>query len=170
MKLLSCVWLFVTPWTVAYQAPSSMEFFRQKYWSGLPFLLQGIFPIQGSNPGLLHCRQLQCLNCLNEQGSLLCDMDRKLTIWCGAYNTDDTVMNNFSGPYLSLADFLPGFTIFVSGLSCFVFNSCRIIFYIYNCLELVFLGFAVECKLFLSQEVPSKLLLAWKLKLVCISE
>ena len=34
---LSCVWLFVTPWTVAHQAPLSMGFFRQKYWRGLPF-------------------------------------------------------------------------------------------------------------------------------------
>ena len=32
----SCVWLFVTPWTVARQAPLSMEFSRQEYWSGLP--------------------------------------------------------------------------------------------------------------------------------------
>ena len=30
------VWLFVTPWTVAYQAPPSMGFSRQEYWSGLP--------------------------------------------------------------------------------------------------------------------------------------
>ena len=30
-------WLFVTPWTVAHQAPLSMEFSRQEYWSGLPF-------------------------------------------------------------------------------------------------------------------------------------
>ena len=37
MKLLSRVWLFATPWTVAYQAPPSMEFSRQEYWSGLPF-------------------------------------------------------------------------------------------------------------------------------------
>ena len=37
MKLLSCVRLFVTPWTVAYQAPLSMGFSRQEYWSGLPF-------------------------------------------------------------------------------------------------------------------------------------
>ena len=29
--------LFVTPWTVAYQAPLSMGFSRQEYWSGLPF-------------------------------------------------------------------------------------------------------------------------------------
>ena len=35
--LLSHVRLFVTPWTVTYQAPQSMEFSRQEYWSGLPF-------------------------------------------------------------------------------------------------------------------------------------
>ena len=35
-KSLSHVWLFVTPWTVAHQAPPSMEFSRQEYWSGLP--------------------------------------------------------------------------------------------------------------------------------------
>ena len=34
----SCVRLSVTPWTVAHQAPLSMEFSRQEYWSGLPFL------------------------------------------------------------------------------------------------------------------------------------
>ena len=37
VKLLSPVWLFAIPWTVAYQAPPSMEFSRQEYWSGLPF-------------------------------------------------------------------------------------------------------------------------------------
>ena len=35
-KLLSRVRLFATPWTVAYQAPPSMGFPRQEYWSGLP--------------------------------------------------------------------------------------------------------------------------------------
>ena len=35
----SCVWLFVIPWTVACQAPLSMEFSRQEYWNGLPFRL-----------------------------------------------------------------------------------------------------------------------------------
>ena len=34
---LSCVRLFVTLLTVALQAPLSMDFFRQEYWSGLPF-------------------------------------------------------------------------------------------------------------------------------------
>ena len=41
--LLSCVQLLVTFWTVTRQGPLSTEFFRQKYWSGLHFLLQGIF-------------------------------------------------------------------------------------------------------------------------------
>ena len=37
VKLLSGVRLFGTPWTVAHQAPPSMGFSRQGYWSGLPF-------------------------------------------------------------------------------------------------------------------------------------
>ena len=37
MKLLSCVQLFATPWTVAYQASPSMRFSRQEYQKGLPF-------------------------------------------------------------------------------------------------------------------------------------
>ena len=35
-KSLSCVWLLATPWTAAYQAPPSMGFSRQEYWSGVP--------------------------------------------------------------------------------------------------------------------------------------
>ena len=70
VKLLSHVRLLVTPWTVAHQAPLSMEFFRQEYWSGTGvgcyFLLQGIFLIQGLNPGLPHCRQM--LYRLSHQG------------------------------------------------------------------------------------------------------
>ena len=38
---LSNVWLFGTPGTIACHTPLSMGFFRQEYWSGLPFLLQG---------------------------------------------------------------------------------------------------------------------------------
>ena len=34
---LSCARLLATPWTAAYQAPQSMEFSRQEYWSGLPY-------------------------------------------------------------------------------------------------------------------------------------
>ena len=56
--MLSHVWLFVTLWTVACLAPLSMEFSRQEYWSGLPFLLQGMFLTQGLNPHLRYCRQI----------------------------------------------------------------------------------------------------------------
>ena len=38
VKSLSCVRLLATPWTAAYQAPPSMGFSRQKYWSGVPLL------------------------------------------------------------------------------------------------------------------------------------
>ena len=44
VKSLSHVQLFATPWTVAYQAPRSMEFSRQEYWSGLPFPSSGDLP------------------------------------------------------------------------------------------------------------------------------
>ena len=51
---LSRVRRFATPWTVAHQAPLSMVFFRQEYWSGFPCPPPGIFPTQGSNQCLLH--------------------------------------------------------------------------------------------------------------------
>ena len=51
VKLLSCVKLFVTPWTVAYQAPLSMEFSRQEYWSGLLFPSPGDLPDPAIKPG-----------------------------------------------------------------------------------------------------------------------
>ena len=44
---LSRVWLFATPWTVAHQAPLSMEFSRQEYWSGWPFPSPGDLPDSG---------------------------------------------------------------------------------------------------------------------------
>ena len=56
VKLLSHVWLLTTPWTAAYQAPPSMGFSRQEYWSGvpspspgyiiiLPYFIRQIFPV-----------------------------------------------------------------------------------------------------------------------------
>ena len=50
VKSLSRVLLFVTPWTVASQAPPSMGFLRQKYWSGLPFPFPGDLPNSGIEP------------------------------------------------------------------------------------------------------------------------
>ena len=48
VKSLSRIRLFATPWTVAYQAPLSMGFSRQQYWSGLPFP----FPADLLDPGM----------------------------------------------------------------------------------------------------------------------
>ena len=50
VKSLSRVQLFATPWTVARQAPLSMEFSRQEYWSGLPFPIPGDLPNPGIKP------------------------------------------------------------------------------------------------------------------------
>ena len=46
----SCVQLFATPWTVAYQVPPSMGFSRQECWSGLPFPSPGDLPDPGIEP------------------------------------------------------------------------------------------------------------------------
>ena len=51
--MLSCfshVQLFVTPWTIAHQAPLSMGFSRQEYWSQLPFPSPGDLPDPGIKP------------------------------------------------------------------------------------------------------------------------
>ena len=50
LKLLGCVQLLATPWTVAHQAPLSMGFSRQEYWSGLPFPSPGDLPDTGIEP------------------------------------------------------------------------------------------------------------------------
>ena len=81
VKSLSRVRLFVTPWTVAHQAPPSVGVSRQEYWSGLPFPSPGDLPDPGikpgspslqadtlQNPGLHHCRQM--LYGLSHQGIL----------------------------------------------------------------------------------------------------
>ena len=50
VKSLSRVRLFATPWSVAHQAPPSMGFPRQEYWSGSPFLFPGKLPDPGIEP------------------------------------------------------------------------------------------------------------------------
>ena len=72
--LLSCVQLFATPWIPAHQLLCPWGLSRQEYWNGEKkntrmgrhVLLQGIFPTQGLNPGLPHCRQI--LYYLSHQG------------------------------------------------------------------------------------------------------
>ena len=60
VQLLSHVWLFVTPWTVACQAPLSMQFSRQEYWSGLPFPTPGDLPHPGIELTFLVSPALAC--------------------------------------------------------------------------------------------------------------
>ena len=68
VKSLSCTQLFATPWTVACtKLLCPWDFLSKSTVVGCCFLLQGIFPIQRSNPGLLHCRQT--LYRLSHQGS-----------------------------------------------------------------------------------------------------
>ena len=50
VRSLSHVRLFATPWTVAYQAPPSMGFSRQEYWSGSPVPSPGDLPSPGTEP------------------------------------------------------------------------------------------------------------------------
>ena len=58
VKSLSQVRLFATMWTVASQAPPSMGFSRQKYWSGLPFLPPGDLPTQDQT----HVSYVSCID------------------------------------------------------------------------------------------------------------
>ena len=58
--ILGRVWLFLTPWTVAHQAPLSMEFSRQEYWSGLPFPSPGELPDPGSEPWSPILQEVSC--------------------------------------------------------------------------------------------------------------
>ena len=63
MQSLSCVQLFVTPWTVAHQAPLSMEFSRQEYWGGLPFPPPRDLPDPGTEA---RSQALQAVSLLSE--------------------------------------------------------------------------------------------------------
>ena len=62
-----CAPALCNPMDVAYQAPLSMAFFREEYWSGLPFPSPGDLPNPRVEPGLPHCRRI--LYQLSHQGS-----------------------------------------------------------------------------------------------------
>ena len=82
--VLSHVQLFVTPWTVAHQAPLSMGFFRQECWSGLPFPTPGDRPGPGIKPSSPVSPALQVDSlpseplgvCLENLSALLSDLSR----------------------------------------------------------------------------------------------
>ena len=51
--MLSCIGVFITPWTVTHEDAFSMEFSRQEYWNLLPFPTQGDLPDPGIKPRYL---------------------------------------------------------------------------------------------------------------------
>ena len=77
LSRFSRVRLFVTPWTVGCQAPLSMGFSRQGYWSEFPGPSPGDFPDPEIEQRLLHCRWI--LYPLSHLGSLLEAWTRCLT-------------------------------------------------------------------------------------------
>ena len=83
VKLLSCVPFLGTPWTVAYQAPLSMGFSRQEYWSGLPFPSPRDLPDPGTEPASPHCRQT--LYHLSHQGNPL-GREHLFNSWIGFHS------------------------------------------------------------------------------------
>ena len=99
VKSLNRVRLFATLWSVARQAPLSVGFSRQEYWSGLPFPSPEVFPTQGSNPGLPHCRQT--LYPLSHQGRPSNSTSR-LTHWGDQIETD-TYTPMFTAALFALA-------------------------------------------------------------------
>ena len=93
---LSCVQLFATPWPIAHEAPLSMHSPGKNTGVGFHFLLQGIFPTQGSDLGLPHCRQI--LYHLSHQGSPILSVagpNWDAPLWPNKI----TLMINISKPY-----------------------------------------------------------------------
>ena len=70
--MLSCVQLFATPWIVAHQAPLSMGFPRQEYWSRLPFSTPGHLPDPGMEPSVFCIGRQILYLCTNLTKPLTC--------------------------------------------------------------------------------------------------
>ena len=100
VKSLSHVRLFVTSWTAAHQAPLSMGFSRQGYWSGLPFPSPGDLPDPGFKPG---CPILQADVLLSEPPRKPKEADLnlifKVSSFQAFYKTDQTVFDFFCLSY-----------------------------------------------------------------------
>ena len=83
VKSLSCVRLLVTPWTAAYQAPPSMGFARQEYWSGVPLLSPSLMYTHSFmfwRPGFSFTENIL---------GLIIDLDLETDQWIIVYNICD---------------------------------------------------------------------------------
>ena len=94
MKSLSRVQLLGTLWTAAYQAPPSMGFSRQEYWSGVPYLKQ-ILPPNSTCPDYMWHFLFCCLlSYLTPSCSIL--INSVLFIWCAKLNNLISLMFSFT--------------------------------------------------------------------------
>ena len=66
VRVLSHVQLFATPWSAAHQAPPSMGFSRQEYWSGLPFPSPGDLPDPGIKLSVSNCYHCICCDSVGQ--------------------------------------------------------------------------------------------------------
>ena len=73
---LSRVWLLVTPWTAAYQAPPSMGFSRQEYWSGVPL------------PSPKYINITPCINRTKEKSHMIISVDAEVIQWKSTFIRD----------------------------------------------------------------------------------
>ena len=104
---LSCVWLFATLWTVACQAPLSMEFSRQEYWRGLPFPTPGDLP----DPGIELDLHFSHLLHWQEYSLLLCHLGHaKWDRWCKSnFSTSKCKLyHDVSLVFMNLSEFQGG--------------------------------------------------------------
>ena len=97
LRHFSCFWLFSTPWTVACQAPLSMGFSRQEYWSGLPSPPPGDLPDPGIDlasltsaalvGGLFTASTVVYMNWLPIQGQVVTWKGERLSLTYAALDT-----------------------------------------------------------------------------------
>ena len=88
MKSLNPIRLFATPWTVAHQAPLSIGFSRQEFWSGLPFPPPEDLP----NPGIKPKSPALRANALTSEPS---SQPRALHTWHMRNSTQETLLSRF---------------------------------------------------------------------------
>ena len=100
VQSLSNLCFFVTPWTIAHQAPLPMQFSGQEYWSGLPFPPSGgLLDPEIDNPSLVHWRSPHWHAYslpLHHLGSIKRVHDRKKKSFCFAFNLDCQQVDIFS--------------------------------------------------------------------------
>ena len=127
VKSLSRVRLFATPWTVTYQAPPSLGFSRQEYWSGLPFPSPADLP----NPGIKPGSPVLQADALPSEPPDLIDTDWPFLTQCWCHylkskwsvNLSKPIINEFHSDHLFLLFLSPASLPFFSSSLFFLFTK-----------------------------------------------